>query len=416
MIMWLWQSSLLLAVVSTLLLLAHPMLLKQLGPRSCYLLWLTLPVAVLLPLLPDLSLARVVNPPIIDTLLITSGQIEQSIQASANLPYLLWLWGTGAFAMSAWCLASFYQLKRQLQQQRHVASSQLSCYIDPANQGPAIFGFFRPHLLLPADFHHRFSRSQRRLILQHELCHWQRGDLHANLLAIILLCLFWFHPLVWLAYRRYRADQELACDADVLRHHARSTQFCYANALLAAMQSATTPPVQFQPFCHHYGATQSMKERLLQLKQQHGFSKTPALILITALIAGALLWQQPLFATHSATPSNAPTPNTAEPAKASPVVRIEPRYPLSAVQNRVEGSVQLQFNVTSNGKTSDIQIIHAQPEGVFEAEAIRAIERWRYQPSKEAAANLGLTVQLDFALDYDPEQDMERVKVKPGAE
>lgn len=405
MMMWLWQSSLLLAAISMLLLLAHPVLLKQLGPRSCYLLWLALPVAVLLPLLPSLSLTSAINSPIIDTLLITSGQLERSIQASTSLPYLLWLWGAGVFAMAAWCFASIYQLKRRLQQQRHVASSKLSCYIDPANQGPAIFGFFRPHLLLPADFHHRFSRSQRRLILQHELYHWQRGDLHANLLAIMLLCLFWFHPLIWLAYRRYRADQELACDADVLQKQPLSTQLCYANALLAAMQSVPTPSVQYQPFCHHYGAKQSMKERLMQLKQQHGFSKTPTLILLASLCAAAVLWQQPLQAENTvATTAAAP----------KPVVRVQPRYPINAVEDRIEGMVRLRFNVEADGSTSDIKVIDAQPEGVFGKEAVRALAQWRYEPAADPSANRGVQVQLDFALDHDPELDMERVHEKPA--
>ncbi|WP_213995294.1 TonB family protein [Arsukibacterium sp.] len=404
MMLWLWQSSLLLALISGLLLLAHPLLLKRFGARSCYLLWLALPVAVFLPLLPATNAAASLNSAVVDTLVITAGQVQQQLDISSALPGLRWLWLTGAVLMACWCIVSVILLKRQLRPSRQVKHGNLRYYISRTQQGPAIFGVLRPQLILPANFWQRFNRQQRSLILRHELRHWQRGDLHANWLAITLLCLFWFHPLLWLAYRRYRADQELACDADVLHHQPLSTQVCYANALLAAMQSVSTPSATFQPFCHHYGAKQSMKERLLQLNQQHGTSKTPLLFLLASLGIAALFWQQPVQADNTATTvKSSPTP----------IVRIEPRYPIQAAENRIEGLVQLQFNVQSDGSTSDIIVVHAQPEGVFEKEAVAALKRWRYAPMADPAANIGLKVQLNFALDYDPDLDIEQLDVRP---
>ncbi|KKO45965.1 hypothetical protein WG68_08150 [Arsukibacterium ikkense] len=404
MISWLWQSSLLLAVLSGLLLLAHPLLLKWLGARSCYSLWLALPVAVFLPLLPAINVAASLNVAAVDTMLVTAGKLQQQLDMSSDLSGLNWLWLTGAVLLACWCLLSVIQLKRQLNHCRQQKRGKLCYYISRTQQGPAIFGLLRPQLILPANFRQRFSRQQRSLILQHELRHWQRGDLHANLLAITLLCLFWFHPLLWLAYRRYRADQELACDADVLQQQPVSTQFCYANALLAAMQSVPEPSATFQPFCHHYGAKQSMKERLLQLKQQHGASKAPTLILLASLCVAAVFWQQPLQADNLATTAK---------AGPKPVVLIEPRYPIKAVENRIEGLVQLKFNVEPDGSTSDIVVIQAQPEGVFEKEAVRALQQWRYKPTADAAANKGVQVQLNFALDHDPDSDIEQFEVRP---
>ena len=419
MMLWLWQSSLLLTLVIVPLLLLHPWLLQRLGARSCYLLWSAVPLTLLLPLLPGIQLAQTQQPALIETLQINAGQLQQVVQASTGTTVLFWLWLAGVVLLASACLSCHWQLHRQLRtgRQRHYRQlhrqlrtgrqrhyRQLRCYLSHHNLGPAIFGVLAPSLILPADFRQRFNNAQRRLILEHELAHWQRGDLHANLLAVALLCLFWFHPVIWLAYRRYRADQELACDAEVLQRHPKSTPFCYANALLAAMQSVPTPSVQLQPFCHHYGVTKTMKERLQQLKQQHGYSKTPALLLFTVLVTGSLLWQQPLLADSTATQSKGP----------APVVRIEPRYPLQAAQNRIEGFVQLQFNIASDGRPIDIQVLHAQPENVFEKESIRALERWRYQPSSDASANQGLKVQLTFTLDHDPEQDMETLVVKPA--
>jgi TonB family protein len=108
------------------------------------------------------------------------------------------------------------------------------------------------------------------------------------------------------------------------------------------------------------------------------------------MCAVSVLWQQPVQADTAATlSSNSP----------SPVVRIYPRYPIQAAQERIEGMVQLRFNVEADGSTSQIEVILSQPEGVFEKEAIRALAQWRYQPAADELPNQGVKVQLDFVLD-----------------
>lgn len=390
MMSWLWHSSLLLLLVLPPLMLSHNWLLNRLGARSCYLLWLVIPVALLLPLLPSFTWHQAASLPLIETLLVSSQHLQQNLQVPGWLSMLTWLWLLGVILVTLGFGISIWQLHKQLRQCRHVQHSNLNYYFSKHHLGPAIFGVLRPSLIIPSDFKQRFSRVQRQLILQHELAHWHRGDLHANLLASLLLCLFWFHPLLWLAYRRYRADQELACDAYVLERYPNSTATCYANALLAAMQPMPSSAAALQPFCNQYGAVYVMKERLQQLKQRHSSSKIPALLILSIMCAVSVLWQQPVQADTAATlSSNSP----------SPVVRIYPRYPIQAAQERIEGMVQLRFNVEADGSTSQIEVILSQPEGVFEKEAIRALAQWRYQPAADELPNQGVKVQLDFVLD-----------------
>ncbi len=86
----------------------------------------------------------------------------------------------------------------------------------------------------------------------------------------------------------------------------------------------------------------------------------------------------------------------------SPIVLIIPIYPVAAAREGLEGWVQLRFSVDAAGTVTDIEVIAAQPQRVFEQEAIRALKRWKYQPSTldgAAAARTGLQVQLDFNLD-----------------
>ncbi|MBH0015266.1 energy transducer TonB [Pseudoalteromonas sp. NGC95] len=87
---------------------------------------------------------------------------------------------------------------------------------------------------------------------------------------------------------------------------------------------------------------------------------------------------------------------------ATPIVRINPKYPTTAARDGIEGWVQLSFSISPTGEVIDPVVINAEPKRTFDREAIRAIKRWKYRPKIiEGVAQLqtGQTVQLDFKLD-----------------
>jgi beta-lactamase regulating signal transducer with metallopeptidase domain len=83
-------------------------------------------------------------------------------------------------------------------------------------KSPALFGFLRPRLLLPAGMIETLSRDELRYVFLHELGHLRRRDIYVGWLMSFLQVLHWFNPLVWLAFYRMQTDRELACDALVL--------------------------------------------------------------------------------------------------------------------------------------------------------------------------------------------------------
>ncbi len=87
---------------------------------------------------------------------------------------------------------------------------------------------------------------------------------------------------------------------------------------------------------------------------------------------------------------------------ATPIVRINPKYPTAAAREGIEGWVQLSFNVSPTGEVIDAQVINAEPKRIFDREALRAIKRWKYRPkviNGVAQMQTGQSVQLDFKLD-----------------
>jgi beta-lactamase regulating signal transducer with metallopeptidase domain len=94
---------------------------------------------------------------------------------------------------------------------------------------PFACGVVRPTVVLPATAE-QWNDSRRRAVLFHELAHVRRRDLVGHTLGRLACAFYWFHPLVWTAARRLRAESERACDDLVLSCGARASD--YADHLL----------------------------------------------------------------------------------------------------------------------------------------------------------------------------------------
>lgn len=88
----------------------------------------------------------------------------------------------------------------------------------------------------------------------------------------------------------------------------------------------------------------------------------------------------------------APAPSAPAPAPSGeptieqdviPLVDIPPNYPQRAQSAGIEGKVVLRFTITAEGRVDNLRIVEAEPKGVFDREARRAAERWRFAPRQE---------------------------------
>ena len=85
-----------------------------------------------------------------------------------------------------------------------------------------------------------------------------------------------------------------------------------------------------------------------------------------------------------------------------PLVRIEPDYPPRASERGIEGWVVIQFTITPAGTVKDAKVVEAEPKGIFDAAAVKAVERWKYNPKVEggvAVERRGVQVMLTFKLE-----------------
>ncbi len=82
--------------------------------------------------------------------------------------------------------------------------------------GPALHGLWRATLIIPKGLSQKLTASEFEAVLLHELVHSRRLDNLTAVFVHVLLCVFWFHPLLWLIEGRLNVERERACDELVI--------------------------------------------------------------------------------------------------------------------------------------------------------------------------------------------------------
>ena len=280
------------------------------GTERAFLLWLLPPLAMLASQWPHAAAAQAGTMPTV-VYAIASIAAALPARAEAGNPFdwraaamLLWLTGIAIALALAACTQWSY--RRRLRGALRLPDSAVRWPVllaARADVGPALVGAWRARIVLPADFESRYDASERMLILAHEATHARRGDGWWCLCAQSVSAVFWFHPLAWWALAALRHDQELACDAAVLREHG-ALRRSYAHAMLKTQSAAFALPVGC-PWSPRHPIT----ERIAMLKQ-----RPPSRLQSTfGILLGAVLALTVTGAVYAASvPSNQASPEASK--------------------------------------------------------------------------------------------------------
>lgn len=83
-------------------------------------------------------------------------------------------------------------------------------------KSPLTYGLIHPVILLPSEI--ELNPEELLCILEHEWTHIRRWDILVKYLLYLTICIYWFHPLVWMMAPLLNRDIELACDEEAIRH------------------------------------------------------------------------------------------------------------------------------------------------------------------------------------------------------
>ncbi|MBH1998328.1 MAG: energy transducer TonB [Sphingomonadaceae bacterium] len=260
-------------LIATTLLMALVMMVRRpvarwLGAGAAYMLWVLPFARMLLPTLPrDVVIASPLHVAVNQSGLpdmLAIAPMAQGGMPDAGIPWLeiaIGVWMVGLIAFLIVQTVGYGRFRRHMLDGATPLGEdgRIRIITSPHASGPLAFGVLRPYIVLPADFALRYDSQEQDMAIAHERAHHERGDLAANMIALLLLAVHWCNPVAWIAYRAYRADQETACDARVLALYGQDQAHAYGRAILKAAGGR-----QFAAACHLTRIT-TLKGRLKML-------------------------------------------------------------------------------------------------------------------------------------------------------
>ena len=291
MIAWLAGNMLWAGAAMLVVLAIRRPVAATLGAGAAYALWLVPALRLVAPpadwfagSLPTLS-------PIILSIDPIEGGTATSAAGVPWLDLLVGLWLAGAVLFLAYQALCYRLFLRRLSLSLESAGSHegVPLLTSAAVEGPLALGLLDRRIVVPADFEQRYAPAERRLALDHERRHHRHGDILANHIALLVLALNWFNPVAWLAFRAFRADQELSCDAAVAAAAPAETRADYARALV---KSASKPGLIAACPLNH---ADQLKRRLKMLKhhRKDGSRAWAGAVVTAGLVATSMAFGTP---------------------------------------------------------------------------------------------------------------------------
>ena len=150
---------------------------------------------------------------------------ESGISLERVFSIAAYVWIGGTVLMLGYGLVSYIRLKRSLIASIPVGDGVMAC--DEVHS-PFILGIIRPKIYVPSSL----EEGAMSYVIAHEKSHLKRHDHWWKPLGFLILCVYWFHPLCWVAYILLCRDIEMACDEKVVREMEKEETANYSQTLL----------------------------------------------------------------------------------------------------------------------------------------------------------------------------------------
>jgi beta-lactamase regulating signal transducer with metallopeptidase domain len=206
-------------------------------------------------------------------------ETPSSFSIDAYLPALVWLWVGGVTSMSirslggwaaaqrfarryTWPASALWEARFTVLAQRLRVSQPVKLVVSAIAQTPAVVGWLKPVVIVPAGIFAGLTTVQIEALLAHELAHIVRYDYLVNLLQTAVETLLFYHPAVWWVSKNIRDERENCCDD--LAVEVCGDRFMYVQALTDLEQMRQAPGMAMAATG---GTLLSRIERVLKLRQ-----------------------------------------------------------------------------------------------------------------------------------------------------
>jgi len=169
-----------------------------------------------------------VNPVLFDSLAPTAEASVNPMQVVASIASIVWI--LGMVLLMLYGVVSYVRLRRKVAE---AVPLRDNLWQSEAVVSPFVLGIFRPRIYLPFGI----DAESLAYVVTHENAHISRRDHWIKPVGFLLLAIYWFNPLIWLAYILLCRDIELACDERVIKKMSADNKKAYSKALLSCSVS-----------------------------------------------------------------------------------------------------------------------------------------------------------------------------------
>ena len=144
---------------------------------------------------------------------------------------------------------------------------------------PLMIGIFRPILLLPEI---PMTSEQLNNVLAHEMTHFRRKDILYKWFALIVKCIHWFNPAIYLINKQIDIECEISCDLAVVEHMNKTEEMSYINTILTLLSSGKQSSNSLTTGMT--GNKHILKRRFIMIKNRFKISKKAAVISVVSAV------------------------------------------------------------------------------------------------------------------------------------
>lgn len=191
------------------------------------------------------------------------------------------IWITGAFVLTMLSIRAWLNLReikksisqvenkniidifKRSKQQLNI-SKNIVLSVSNKVRSPLTFGLRKTFVVLPVNFEEWLSNGDIKHIFLHELNHYKSKDIPINYLMVLFQIIYWFNPLIWIAFKNMRMDREIACDHAVLTSLDNQNYKEYGNTIIHFIDKSPRP--QHNKLANQLnGSKKQIKKRIIEI-------------------------------------------------------------------------------------------------------------------------------------------------------
>ena len=397
----LWQSTLFAGVIGLLCLL-----LRNEGAQVRYWLWWVASAKFLIPFALLVQIGSLLAPEtapfvVSEYWVIVTGAIAMPVDQPGLSLWLgltlLVVWAIGFAAYIVRWTTNAARIKSAVCRAKYnrtveAGNQAVAVYHSDDMQEPGIVGLFKPVLLMPHCIDDVLSDTQLAAVAAHEICHVKRRDNLTAVSHMIAEAVFWFYPPVWFIGARLVAERERACDeAVVAQGHCRES---YADGILNVCEHFVKSPLTSSAGVSG-GDLSKRVTHIVRSEAMPNLGVTKKMLLTAAAVCIAVV---PVLVGYADQPAEERNKDIL------PIERKAPTYPPEALEQGLNGYVDLEFTITPQGTTKDIKVI-SSTSPLFEESAKQAMAKFKYEPVTRAIQNVRTRIAYQLENGTDPKEE-----------